>query len=278
VLIAAIFSTFTVKSVRTSETSPIITVIHPQNSTYTVNTGVPLTFTINGSVVWIGYSLNGQANVTITENVTLPALEDGWHNLIVYANTTSGESKASAVRCFTVDTTAPTGFMKINDGAVSTISTQVTLSLSAEDATSGVAQMRFFYYNYTDWEAYSTSKFWVFNPGDGYKYIYVQFRDNAGLLSSPYRAHIFLGTAPPSDATVPSAPVTITPEETPQPTPNTPLKDEAPKTPEEEKQPEKTTPSPLPSQSSPDCIPEVTGILVVMLLVSAVTALILRKR
>ncbi|MBN1245555.1 hypothetical protein JXA31_08175 [Candidatus Bathyarchaeota archaeon] len=277
-LAAMLSSAFTILSVRTSETSPIIMIIHPQNTTYTVSTGIPLTFTIDASIVWIGYSLNGQPNITITENITLPTLEDGWHSVVVYANTTYGELTASTVRYFTVDTTAPTGSIKINDGEVSTISTQVALSLSAEDATSGVAQMRFFYYNYTDWEDYSTSKFWVFNPGDGYKYIYVQFRDNAGLLSSPYRAHIFLGTAPVSDTTVPSAPVTITPEETPQPTPNTPEKGDAQKTPEEEKQLEETTPSPLSSQSLPDYVPELAGMIIVMLLVSAVTVLILRKR
>ena len=223
-LVATIVSSFTFESVRTSETSPAVNVINPQNATYTVGIGVPLTFTSDASAVWIGYSLNGLPNVTITENTTLPSLVDGWHSVVVYVNSTSGESQASVVRCFTVDTTAPTGSIMINDGAVSTLSTQVMLSLSAEDATSGVAQMRFFYYNYSDWEDYSASKFWVFNTGDGYKYIYVQFRDNAGLLSSPYRDDIFLGAAPPSDTTVPGAPVAVAPEEPPKATPNTSIK------------------------------------------------------
>ena len=277
-LVATIVSTFTVESVRTSETSPAITIINPQNTTYTVSTDIPLTFTSDASAVWIGYSLNGQPNVTITENTTLPSLVDGWHSVVVYVNSTSCESQASVVRCFTVDTTAPTGSIMINDGAVSTLSTQVMLSLSAEDATSGVAQMRFFYYNYSDWEDYSASKFWVFNTGDGYKYIYVQFRDNAGLLSSPYRDDIFLGTAPPSDTTVPSAPVMVTPEEPPKPTPNTPDKGEAQKTPEEENLPEETAPPPQTSQSLHDFVSEVAGMIVVILLVSAVTLLIFRKR
>ena len=43
-----------------------------------------------------------------------------------------------------LDKTVPKGSIKINDGATSTTSTQVKLTLSSEDATSGVSQMRFF--------------------------------------------------------------------------------------------------------------------------------------
>jgi len=56
---------------------------------------INLTFTIDFNPSWIGYSLDGQANVTITGNITLMDLSYGWHNIIVYANDTSGSMWSS---------------------------------------------------------------------------------------------------------------------------------------------------------------------------------------
>jgi hypothetical protein len=47
-----------------------------------------------------------------------------------------------------------------------TTSTQVKLSLSPQDATSGVAQMRFFDRVYGDWEDYATSRLSTFKTGE----------------------------------------------------------------------------------------------------------------
>lgn len=70
-------------------TPPTITILSPANTTYST-TSVPLTFTINEPTSWIKYSLDGKANVTITGNITLTSLANGSHNVIVYANDTSG--------------------------------------------------------------------------------------------------------------------------------------------------------------------------------------------
>lgn len=51
-------------------TPPTISIISPENMTYSVN-NVSLTFTISEPASWIGYSLDGQTNVTITGNTTL---------------------------------------------------------------------------------------------------------------------------------------------------------------------------------------------------------------
>jgi hypothetical protein len=48
------------------------------------------TFTVSETTSWIGYSLDGQMNVTITGNITLSGLSEGSHSLIVYANDTAG--------------------------------------------------------------------------------------------------------------------------------------------------------------------------------------------
>ncbi|HLN89076.1 MAG TPA: kelch repeat-containing protein, partial [Candidatus Binatia bacterium] len=51
---------------------PIITIILPQNRSYD-STDIQLTFTLNEAVKNLAYSLDGQENVTIIGNVTLPA-------------------------------------------------------------------------------------------------------------------------------------------------------------------------------------------------------------
>ncbi len=63
---------------------PKILVLSPESKTYG-GTDVKLIFTVDEPASWIGYSLNGQDNVTITGNVTLAVLSEGSHSLIVYA-------------------------------------------------------------------------------------------------------------------------------------------------------------------------------------------------
>jgi thiol-disulfide isomerase/thioredoxin len=85
---------------------PVISVVFPENKTYSVSV-VPLTFTVNELTSWIGYSLDGQANTTITGNTTLTSLLDGSHYVVVYANDTLGNMGASSTIYFAVDKTPP---------------------------------------------------------------------------------------------------------------------------------------------------------------------------
>jgi len=82
---------------------PTISILSPENKRYSVN-DVPLTFTVSESTSWIGYSLDGQANVTITGNTTLSELPDGSHSLIVYANDTAGNIGYSDSVYFSIET------------------------------------------------------------------------------------------------------------------------------------------------------------------------------
>jgi parallel beta-helix repeat protein len=84
-------------------TSPNITILSPENTTY-ATTSVSLTFVVDEVTSWIGYSLDGQANVTITGNTTLSELSDGSHSLIVYAKDTAGNTGASEIIYFTIET------------------------------------------------------------------------------------------------------------------------------------------------------------------------------
>ena len=51
---------------------------------------VPLNFTINEFVSQITYSLDGQNKVAIPENITLTQLDNGYHNVTVYATDWAG--------------------------------------------------------------------------------------------------------------------------------------------------------------------------------------------
>jgi len=94
-----------------------------------------------------------------------------------------------------LDKNPPTGTITINNETASTSSPAVTLKLSVND-TSGIDQMRFSNNgtDWTPWETYATSKNWTLPSGDGEKTVYVQFKDNAGWVSSNYSATILLDT------------------------------------------------------------------------------------
>ncbi|MEM3054857.1 MAG: hypothetical protein QXM52_04045 [Candidatus Bathyarchaeia archaeon] len=81
---------------------PVVSIISPENKTYTVN-NVSLTFTVSGPVSWIGYSLDGQANVTITVNTTLTGLSNGSHTLVAYARDFAGNTGASEKIYFAIE-------------------------------------------------------------------------------------------------------------------------------------------------------------------------------
>ncbi len=81
--------------------SPAIIITSPQNITYAAD-AINLNYTVNEPTLWEGYSLDGNANVTLTGNKLLTELTQGPHWLTVYANDTSGNMGSSTV-WFTVN-------------------------------------------------------------------------------------------------------------------------------------------------------------------------------
>ena len=67
---------------------PVIEMLQIQNKTY--QTSLPLNFSVDELVSWMGYSLDQQHNVTLDGNATLNGLAYGSHSLVVYANDTAG--------------------------------------------------------------------------------------------------------------------------------------------------------------------------------------------
>ena len=96
------------------------------------------------------------------------------------------------------DRTAPTGSVSINNGATSTATTSVTLTLSAADGETGILDMRVATDGVVDsegWEPYATSKNVTLSDAPGTKTVAVQFRNRAGQAADPVTDTIEL-TAP----------------------------------------------------------------------------------
>ncbi len=109
---------------------PIITVLSPENKTYS-SKDVALTLAFNKQTFWIGYSLDSQANVTISGNTTLTGLSEGPHSVAVYANDTSGNMGYSDPVPFSVDTVVPVvEILGPENTTYSTNSVQLTVSVN----------------------------------------------------------------------------------------------------------------------------------------------------
>jgi len=188
----------------TPDTTPPVTTITlsgvlGDNDWFTSDVTVTLSATDNTEVDKTEYSFDKATWTTYTAPFKI-SIEG--KTMVSYKSTDKAYNTETAqTKTIRIDKTPPSGSIKINDDIAYINLTSVTLTLSANDATSGVAKMRFSNDNITwsNWEAYSTSKAWALTAEDGAKTIYVQYKDNAGLTSPAMQDTIT------SDATRPSA-------------------------------------------------------------------------
>jgi hypothetical protein len=82
--------------------APVVSVLSLEHMGEYEVRGVPLVFGVNRPVVWMGYSLDGQANVTVRGNVSLSGLSIGVHNVTVFAEDGYGNVGASKIITFVV--------------------------------------------------------------------------------------------------------------------------------------------------------------------------------
>ena len=93
----------------TVDTSPPSTsLLSPKNQTYDT-TELLLNFTLNETASWVGYSLDGKENVTITANTTLTDLSYGSHTITIYATDLAGNTANSTIH-FNVQEPLPTAW------------------------------------------------------------------------------------------------------------------------------------------------------------------------
>ncbi len=102
---------------------------------------------------------------------------------------------------FITDFEAPSGTVSIENGAATTYSSNVILYLDVTDNSGNVESMRFgnSSSSYGAWQPYLPTASFSLNPGTGTRYVYAQFRDEAGNISGEY-----------SDSIVVEEPLSIT--------------------------------------------------------------------
>jgi len=101
-------------------TPPVIEVVSPVKQTYNASS-VSLDFMVNKPAVWMGYSLDGQDNVTINGNTTLDGLANGLHNVTVYARDELENTGTSETITFTVDAPFPTALVAASTASIAII-------------------------------------------------------------------------------------------------------------------------------------------------------------
>lgn len=84
--------------------APKVQITSPENKTYAE---VSLAFTVNRGTVWMGYSLDNHANITILSETQLSALSQGSHNVTIYCNDSLGNMGSSNTVFFSIDTLPP---------------------------------------------------------------------------------------------------------------------------------------------------------------------------
>jgi subtilisin family serine protease len=151
-------------------------------------------------------NLSAGANASVSWTVSAPTGPSGTKDFSAAATSTGygetfagGSTNASTL----LDVDAPSApSVVVEDGATYTNSTQVTLGLSANDAHSGVGQMRVRAAGeaWGEWTNYATSLSFTLSGAEGTKTVEAQFVDRAGNVSSTASDSIVLDSTPPSGA------------------------------------------------------------------------------
>ena len=129
---------------------------------------------------------------------------------VKYKDASGNSSGSYSDTISVVDSTAPTGSISINGGAVNTPVLAATLTISATDdfESAGTLQMMISNdssFSGASWEAYATSKSWTLISGTGTKTVYIKFKDSIGNTSGSYNDTIIYST----DTTAPTGPISI---------------------------------------------------------------------
>ena len=83
------------------DTLPPTLYLSIRNTTYNSGT-IPLEILVDNSTSWLGYSVDGKTNVTVSGNLTLTGLAEGEHSVVAYANDSLGNTGKSDTVFFDV--------------------------------------------------------------------------------------------------------------------------------------------------------------------------------
>jgi len=171
----------------------------PPNGTVAINNGTQYT-TSREVILQLGATdKNDVAGAMISEDPTFTGLQpvifgpqefftlspgDGTKTVFVrYIDTVGNFRDVSA--SIIVDTTPPSGSVRINNNMAVTLTRMVNLTIDGKDKN-GVKEMMISNLpglNGSSWEPYQKWKLWELTSGSGNKVVYIRFRDNPGLES-----------------------------------------------------------------------------------------------
>lgn len=165
--------------------------------------GLPQALTYQWSFVSIpaGSSLTN-SNITNANTSLAGFTPDTAGSYVVQLIVNDGQAKSTDNVVISVDGTAPSGTVIINNNALWTKITAVSLKLTCTDdmAGSGCSDMQLSndgVFDTEPWQSFVKTKPWTLPSGDGNKKVYVRFRDTAGNPSANLFDNIYLDTAKP---------------------------------------------------------------------------------
>jgi hypothetical protein len=198
-------------------TVPSGSIVINSGQTYTNVTAVTLTLTASDTtsgVNQVRYSNDGViwSSWEAFSAIKSWTLSAGDGTQTVYYQVRDNANKVSIFSdTIVLDASIPSGSISINSAATYTSTTSVTLTLTAIDVLSGVKQVRYSDDGaiWTAWEAFSSSKDWNLETGDGTKTVYYQVMDNANELAA-FSDTIILDTTAPTGSVSINAGTTYT--------------------------------------------------------------------
>lgn len=167
---------------------PAITVNSPTNNTNYSATSIWFNASVYDAttgVNWTGYSLDGSANITMTNssgnwNNNNASMAQGLHSVVFYANDSAGNTNQSSSYAFRVDTIAPS-LLLVLPANTTYNSVNRTLNYTATDTNSGVNTI-WYQYNGTNTTVTGNTTFTALNNQQSNLTLYAN--DSAGNINS----------------------------------------------------------------------------------------------
>jgi hypothetical protein len=167
---------------------------------YTSDVQVTLTASDNSGgsgIDHIEYKINDGSWRTYAAPITISG--EGHHTIYYKAQDRAGNWESQKQVSVSIDATAPTGSVVLDDGAASTPGVLIHVQTSATDATSGLYQLRLRDAGETwgAWQAYTGRLRWQLPAVTGQPHtVEVQIKDVAGNVSTTYADEILLDIYP----------------------------------------------------------------------------------
>lgn len=195
----------------TLDTTAPVTNVTPAPAVFLGQVNVTLTANEQGSTIRYTLDTSDPSTSTTAATYTAPLAISATTTVRYFALDAAGNAEPAKSGIYTIhtgDLTVQT--FTINNGAATTTSPNVTLSISATDAME-VISMRFSNdgVTYSSDEPYATSKSWTLAAGEGVKTVFVRFTDGAGILYEPVTTQIILDTVAPATNIAPAPGVFI---------------------------------------------------------------------